>query len=64
MLVLLIYIGGAAFIGLIGLTFYLISVQTRKRYTCPACGERLQTEHMNASHCNMCGAPLDRVVRD
>jgi len=64
MVVLMIYIAVAVLIGLFGLFFYLLSVQTRKKYSCPACGEQLRTEHMNASHCNMCGAPLERLGRD
>lgn len=38
--------------------FYVLAVVSRKWYLCPKCGEKLMVEHMRASHCNMCGAPL------
>ena len=48
---------------LLGTVFYLLSVQSRKSYACPACGERAHTEHMNAYRCNMCGAPLKEEAK-
>jgi ribosomal protein S27AE len=38
--------------------FYFLAVQSRKSYHCPACGEAVRVEHMNAQRCGMCGAPL------
>ena len=38
--------------------FYVLAVQSRKSYHCPACGESVQVEHMKAQRCGMCGAPL------
>ena len=46
-----------AFIPL-AILFYLLAVRSRKSYRCPACGEAVQVEHMNAQRCGMCGAPL------
>ena len=43
---------------LLGIICYLYSVSTRKYYTCPECGEKFRTEHMEASHCSTCGAEL------
>lgn len=40
--------------------FYFLSVQSRKVYHCPQCGEKVRVEHMNASRCGMCGAPLEQ----
>ncbi|MFT5191123.1 MAG: ribosomal protein S27AE [Verrucomicrobiales bacterium] len=44
----------------LGGIFYYFSVQSRKRYRCPECGEQLQVEHMEATNCNLCGTPLVR----
>ena len=43
---------------ILALLFYILSVQSRKTYNCPQCGERFRVEHMNASRCGMCGAPI------
>ncbi len=43
---------------ILALLFYFLSVQSRKTYNCPQCGERVRVEHMNASRCGMCGAPI------
>lgn len=48
----------------LGVFFYTLSVQSRKRYICPACGERVHTEHLDASHCSTCGASLNRDYHD
>jgi Zn finger protein HypA/HybF involved in hydrogenase expression len=37
---------------------YHYAVSTRRRITCRACGERVQTEHDTIDHCPSCGAPL------
>lgn len=58
MLVLVVYIvGGLIFIAL-AVAMYMFSVQSRKSYHCPSCGETQRVEHMGAHHCNMCGTPL------
>jgi DNA-directed RNA polymerase subunit RPC12/RpoP len=58
MLIVAIY-GVAAFVIVgLGIVLYLFSVQSRRSYHCPSCGERQQVEHMSAYHCNMCGAPF------
>ena len=58
MLILVVYgVAGLLLIGL-AVAVYMLSVQTRKSYHCPACGETQRVEHMGAHHCNMCGAPL------
>ena len=64
MAILLVYVGILLAIVFFGILFYTLSVQSRKTYTCPACGERVQMEHLEASHCNTCGAPLDRSYTD
>ena len=45
---------------LIPVILFLFSFASRKRYRCPECGEELSTEYLDAQHCNMCGAPLER----
>jgi uncharacterized protein (DUF983 family) len=48
--------GGLA-LGL-GIVFFLRSMDSRKWFACPKCGERLRAELMEARHCNTCGAEL------
>lgn len=57
---LIIFLYGIIFaaVAVFALLFYMRSVESRKSYVCPQCGEKLRVELMNASHCNMCGAPL------
>jgi ribosomal protein S27AE len=44
----------------LGVVFYIFSLRSRKSYRCPQCGERINyVEHMKATRCGMCGAPLD-----
>lgn len=43
---------------ILAILFYFLSVQSRKSYKCPQCGERVRVEHMKASRCGMCGAPI------
>lgn len=64
MTVLIVYGGLALFLLLLAVIFYTLSVQSRRRYVCPACGERVHTEHLEASHCSTCGAPLNRDYHD
>lgn len=45
----------------LALLFYVLSVNSRKGYECPECGERIMVEHMEAARCNMCGAELKQV---
>lgn len=45
------------------LVTYLISVKSRKHYTCPKCGERIMMEHGTASVCSACGALLRQDIR-
>lgn len=58
MVVLLVYGFIGVLIVLLGLFFYMLSVSSRRRFRCPQCGEFIQTEYLNATRCNMCGAPL------
>ena len=58
--VMLVYAAGLIGICMLGLLLYVVAVASRKSYTCPQCGERVRVEHMEASHCTMCGAPLER----
>lgn len=43
-----------------GILFYVLAVSSRRKYRCPKCGEKLQTEYLDAKRCGMCGAPLER----
>ncbi|MBN2312200.1 MAG: hypothetical protein JXR94_24690 [Candidatus Hydrogenedentes bacterium] len=54
----------AVVVGILGAGLYLLSVRSRKQYRCPACGERLSVEHMEAKRCNLCGAPLEKTEGD
>lgn len=45
---------------ILAVLFYFLSVQSRKSYNCQQCGERVRVEHMKASRCGMCGAPLNQ----
>jgi predicted RNA-binding Zn-ribbon protein involved in translation (DUF1610 family) len=54
----MIYFFVGVVIVFLGLIFFVLSVASRKRYRCPQCGEFIQTEYLNASRCNTCGAPL------
>lgn len=40
------------------LVTYLISLNSRRHYACPHCGERIMMEHGTASVCSACGAAL------
>jgi len=46
---------------LIPIVFFLFSVVSRKTYRCAQCGEQITTEYLDAQHCNMCGAPLNKT---
>ncbi len=58
MVVILFYAAAGVVVLIAGALFYARSVKSRKRYCCPKCGERVAVELMEASRCNMCGAPL------
>ena len=60
--ILLIYGGGILLLLILGLVFYFFAVQSRKTYRCPACGEKITTEYLDAKRCGMCGAELRREV--
>ncbi|MEZ5339109.1 MAG: hypothetical protein R3F46_12735 [bacterium] len=54
---------GVVLLGLLALPLkefimYLISVNSRRHYSCPHCGERIMMEHGTASICSACGAAL------
>ncbi|MCB1218647.1 hypothetical protein KDL44_14785 [bacterium] len=54
---------GIVLLGLLALPLkefimYLISVNSRRHYSCPQCGERIMMEHGTASICSACGAAL------
>ncbi len=43
-----------------GIICYVFAVASRKSYRCPQCGEKMTTEHLNATHCGHCGVELRR----
>ena len=43
----------------IAILLYVRAAESRKRYTCASCGERVTVELMDAGHCNTCGAPFE-----
>jgi hypothetical protein len=57
-IVLAIYV--VAGLGLLGLAvlLYLRATASRTVYRCPKCNEVVSVELMQASRCNVCGAPL------
>ncbi len=58
--ILLFYALIAVAILTFGLLLWARSSLSRKSYRCPKCHEVVQVELMNATRCNVCGAPLDR----
>ncbi|MAE63776.1 MAG: hypothetical protein CMJ18_05845 [Phycisphaeraceae bacterium] len=56
--IFLIYGGVIVVLVVLGILFYLRAVASRRRMRCPQCGETVQVELMEASHCSSCGAPL------
>ena len=58
MTILVIY--GFVVAGILGLAVvaYLFSVNSRRYYVCPECGERMRMEHGAAQRCNVCGTPF------
>ena len=42
----------------LGIVLYLRSVESRRTYTCGACGETQKVELMAATRCSVCGAPI------
>ncbi len=59
---LLIMLMVPAALVVLGILFYVLAVSSRRRYCCPKCGEKLQTEYLDAKRCGMCGAPLERSL--
>jgi len=57
-----IAVAGGLALGL-AIVFVLRSIESRKGYSCPQCGERIVVELMDASRCNSCGAPLQQEGR-
>ena len=51
---LIVIIGGLA---------WWFAVRSRRSYVCPSCGQAVTVEHMTASSCNVCGAPLQEVQK-
>lgn len=37
------------------------AIRSRRSYVCPSCGQAVTVEHMTATNCNVCGAPLKEV---
>jgi hypothetical protein len=58
LLIVLFYVVVGIVVIVVGTLLYARSVQSRKRYCCPQCGEQMTVELMKAGHCNVCGAPL------
>lgn len=44
---------------LISIRAYARAVRSRKIYKCSECGESFRVELMEASHCKVCGAPVN-----
>lgn len=45
---------------IVAVVCYHFAVKSRKSYSCPECGEKMEVEHMEASRCSMCGALLEK----
>ena len=45
-----------------GAIAWWFAVRSRRTYVCPSCGNQVTVEHMTASSCNICGAPLNEVA--
>ena len=60
----MIFIVAAVVVIPLAILLYFLSVQSRKSYHCPSCGERLTVEHMTAHHCGMCGTPLQETFNE
>lgn len=43
------------------LLLYGLARASRKQYVCPQCGERIETEHLDAKRCSTCGAMLSEL---
>lgn len=53
------FITGAVLLAAIMIYLYNRSVESRKYYVCPNCGESFRTEQMKADSCKVCGCKLD-----
>ena len=40
---------------------YNKSINSRKYYKCPECGESFRSEHMTSKSCKVCGAQLEET---
>ncbi|MGF1579405.1 MAG: hypothetical protein ACFCD0_08590 [Gemmataceae bacterium] len=62
-----IVLGFYALIGLAVVVFgglvYVRATMSRKTYRCQECNEVISVELMDASYCNVCGAPLRQRKR-
>ncbi|MDZ7615663.1 MAG: hypothetical protein U1E05_01590 [Patescibacteria group bacterium] len=59
----ILIVGIVAFVIGVPVVLYVFARMSRKLYRCPSCGEELQTEYLDAKHCNMCGASLQERDR-
>lgn len=63
-LIFLIYPAiGVLLLGLAAVLYFRASL-SRKSYRCPQCHEVINVELMDATYCNVCGAPLRRTTGD
>lgn len=46
----------------LGAIVWWVAIKSRRSYVCPSCGNAVTVEHMSASNCNVCGAPLREVT--
>ncbi|WP_417461414.1 hypothetical protein [Kordiimonas sp.] len=51
-------------LGLVGLIAFYFAYQSRRTFTCPSCGEKIQTEYLDAQRCSVCGATLGKGKKD
>lgn len=56
--------GVPALAAVVAILLYGSAVASRKSYSCPACGEKAETEHMDAKRCNTCGAVLQEETEE
>lgn len=57
-LVIILLVGGGILV--LALVFYLFSLNSRRSFRCPKCGEQIRTDYLKAQRCGMCGAPLEQ----
>ncbi|MCI1272947.1 MAG: hypothetical protein LKG27_00735 [Clostridiaceae bacterium] len=44
-----------------GIIGFIKSINSRKYYKCPVCGESFRSENMHPSECKVCGASLEET---